>query len=165
MYFMNHTCKAAVNSGQMTSSLAVCYTDGNILEVAQQVNTNLYILSAPISCMFCTECVGYRLMVEAMNLLIHGGSSLKVSPSGISPSPWLYFYCMLKAKHAFVQKHTFMNQFFKYKNTIPVVEGYFSTMFLSRWNTSPPHRCVTSKINGSKGTLHSNRPVILNQGS
>jgi len=140
--------------------------DGNTLKIAQQARPNLYILNAPISCMFCTDCVGYRMKHEATKLLIHVGSSLKVSPSRISPPPRLYFYCMLKAKHAFLQKqNSFVKQYFKSQKTISVVEGYFSTMFLSPWNASPPHRCVISKINSSEGRLHLNKPVILDQGS
>lgn len=70
-----------------------------------------------------------------------------------------------KSKTCCCAKNSFVNRFFKYQKTIPVVGGYFSTMFFSPWNTSPPHRCVISKVNSSKGTLHLNRPVILDQGS
>lgn len=69
------------------------------------------------------------MMLQAIKVLIHVGSSLKVSPSGISPPPRLYFYCMPKAKHAFVQKNSFMNQFFKYQKTIPVLEAIFPQCF------------------------------------
>lgn len=104
------------------------------------------------------------MILQAMKLLIHVSSSLKVPPSGILPPPQLYFYCMLKAKHAFVQETSFTKQFFKYQKTITVVGGYFS-QFSSPWNTSPPHRCVISKTNSSGGTLGLNRPVILDQQS
>lgn len=91
-------------------------------------------------------------------------NSVKVSPSGISPPPQLYFYCMLRAKHAFVQETSFMKQCFKYQKTITAVGGYFS-QFSSPCNTSSPHRCVISKTNSSEAALHLNRPVILGQGS
>lgn len=112
--------------------------------------------------MFCTDCVQYRIILQAIKLLTHVSSSLKVFPSGISPQAHLYFYCMLKAKHVFVQKPLSLSNFSSIKT--PIAAGYFSTIFLSLCNISHPHRCVISKPNSSKRTLQLNRPVILNQG-
>lgn len=95
-------------------TLHINYKNVNILEVAQQVNPEYIlstILSAPISYLFCTDCVGYRIMLQAIKLLTHVSSSLKAFPSGISPRPHLYFYCMLKAKHVFVQKPLSLSNF------------------------------------------------------
>lgn len=50
-------------------------------------------------------------MLQAIKLLIHVSSSLKVFSSGISPPTHPYFYCTLKAKHAFVQKTLSLTNF------------------------------------------------------
>lgn len=95
-------------------TLHINYKNVNILEIAQQVNPEYIlstIVSVPISYMFCTDCVGYRIMFQAIKLLTHVSSSLEVFPSGISPRPHLYFYCVLKAKHVFVQKPLSLSNF------------------------------------------------------
>lgn len=95
-------------------TLCINYKNINILEIAQQVNPEHIlstILSVPISYMFCTDCVGYRIMFQTIKLLSHVSSSLKVFPSGISPRPHLYFYRVLKVKHVFVQKPLSLSNF------------------------------------------------------
>lgn len=122
----------------------------------------LCILSVPISYMFCIDYVGYRIMLQAIKWLIHVSSSLSLPLWNLTTTTSL-FLLYAESKTCFCAKNSFSKQFFKYQNTIPVVAGYFSTMFLSLCNRSPPHRCVISKPNSSERTLQLNTPIIFKQ--
>lgn len=146
-------------------TLHINYKNINILKVVQQVNPVhsecTYFLH--VLYRLFVQTVGYRIMLQAIKLLIHVSSSQSLPLWNLITTTSL-FLLYAKSKTCFCAKNSFIKQFFKYQNTIPVVEGYFSTMFLSLCNTSSPHRCVISKSNSSKRTLQLNRPVILDQG-
>lgn len=79
--------------------------------------------------MFRTDCIGYRIMLQAIKLLIHVSNSLKVFPSGISPPIHLYFYCMLRAKCAFVQKTLPLTNFSSIKTPFLYLHVIFPQCF------------------------------------